>query len=140
MKFDKEMIQHLQALARIELSPEEEEKLGEQLARIVTHCEQLQEVDTEGVEPTSAVVHEEEAGLRADEVGPSLDRKAVLAEAPDSDAFGGPCTSATLRRRSALRKAVYYGLTEDPRSFPQGPGEGIVNARAIGIWLRPANS
>jgi aspartyl-tRNA(Asn)/glutamyl-tRNA(Gln) amidotransferase subunit C len=85
MKIDLKMIAHLEALARIELTPEERTQLTEQLDRIVGFCEQLQEIDTENIEPTSAVVHESRLDLRADKVEPGLKRDVILGEAPDAE-------------------------------------------------------
>lgn len=85
MKIDKEMIEHLEELARIDLTPEEEKRLAEQLGRIVEYVEQLQKVDTDGVAPTSLVVREDRPKLRADEPRKGLDRNVVLAQAPDSE-------------------------------------------------------
>ena len=84
MGFDKKMLAHLQELARIELTPEEEDRLTEQLASIVRYCEQLQEVNTENIAPTSAVVHEADRKLRPDIPEKGLDRDIVLAQAPDA--------------------------------------------------------
>ena len=81
---DKATILHLEKLARIELSDPERERLAEQLARIIEFCEQLQQLDTSKVEPTSAVVVGAHVGLREDKVRPGLDRDTVLAEAPDA--------------------------------------------------------
>jgi len=85
MKIDLKMIAHLEALAKIELTPDERTQLSEQLDRIVEFCEQLQEVDTENIEPTSAVVHQSRPDLRADEVEPGLQRDVILGEAPDAE-------------------------------------------------------
>ena len=85
MKIDEKLIKHLEVLARMELTPDERKTLTEQLTRIVEYVEQLQEIDTENVEPTTAVVHQEEAPLRPDEPRPGLERDVVLAEAPDRD-------------------------------------------------------
>ena len=83
MKITRETIQHLEDLARIELSADERKLLAEQLGRIVEYCEQIQSLDTDAIPPTSAVVHEKESKLREDVVKPGLDRDVVLAEAPD---------------------------------------------------------
>jgi len=85
MKIDKKMIQHLEELARIDLSPDEETRFAEQLGRIVEYGEQLTDLDTEGIAPTNSVVPDGRTKLRADEPGPSLDRDAILAEAPDAE-------------------------------------------------------
>ena len=84
MKIDEKMIRHLEMLARIDLTADERGRLSEQLDRIVGYVEQLQEIDTEGVAPTSAVVHDEHSALRPDEPGPSLDRDKILGQAPDA--------------------------------------------------------
>jgi aspartyl-tRNA(Asn)/glutamyl-tRNA(Gln) amidotransferase subunit C len=83
MKIDEKTIRHLETLARIELTAEERERLAGQLDKIVGYCEELQKVDTEGIEPTSAVVLEGHSALRPDEAKPGLDRDVVLTEAPD---------------------------------------------------------
>ena len=84
MKIDKKTIEHLEKLARIELTEAERAELAGQLDRIIEYCELLQEIDTDGVEPTSAVVHEKRHELRPDEVKPGLDRQRILKAAPDS--------------------------------------------------------
>lgn len=86
-KIDRDVIRHLERLARIDLTPDEVGPITEQLNRIVALVERLQAVDVAGVEPTRAMSHGD-AGqdLRADEVTPGLDRADVLAEAPDATA------------------------------------------------------
>jgi aspartyl-tRNA(Asn)/glutamyl-tRNA(Gln) amidotransferase subunit C len=86
MKITEETIKHLEKLARIELAAEERERLAGQLDRIVEYCEHLQELDTGSIEPTSAVVHEDQETLRADEPRPGLDRDTILGQAPDPKA------------------------------------------------------
>lgn len=82
-KIDRDAVRHLEHLARIDLAPDEVETITNQLARIVGFVEKLQEADVAGVEPTRAMAHEPDDHLREDAVVPSLDRKTVLAEAPD---------------------------------------------------------
>ena len=84
MKIDKKMIRHLETLARIDLTDEERTRLSEQLDSIVGYVEQLQEVDTGDIAPTSAVVHQKRSALRPDELRPGLDREVILAQAPDA--------------------------------------------------------
>lgn len=86
-KIDRDVIRHLERLARIDLAPDEVGPITEQLDRIVALVERLQAVDVEGVEPTRAMSHGD-AGqdLREDVVTPGLDRADVLAEAPDATA------------------------------------------------------
>ena len=55
MKLDKKEIEHIADLARLELSEEEFEKFGSQLSDVLSYIDQLQEVDTSGVEETAQV-------------------------------------------------------------------------------------
>ena len=49
-------IQHIAKLARLTLSDEEQKKLGPQLAKIVEYIDQMNQLDTTNVEPTSHVL------------------------------------------------------------------------------------
>ncbi|NTU98965.1 Asp-tRNA(Asn)/Glu-tRNA(Gln) amidotransferase subunit GatC [Candidatus Falkowbacteria bacterium] len=55
MQLTKQEIEHVAKLARLELSEEEMNKYGEQLSAVLSYIDQLQEVDTSGVEPTAQV-------------------------------------------------------------------------------------
>ena len=68
-------------LARLRFSPDEEERLTEDLNRILQYMDKLNELDTEGVEPTSHVVPLGNA-FRRDEVDPSPAVAEILAAAP----------------------------------------------------------
>lgn len=48
---DKKELEHLAALARLELDPKEEEKLLTDLGAILDHVKELQALDTSNVEP-----------------------------------------------------------------------------------------
>jgi len=69
-------------LARLALSDEEIERMSGELPAILEHVERMNELDLDGVEPTSHVVALENV-LRADEPRPSWDRDRVLEGAPD---------------------------------------------------------
>jgi aspartyl-tRNA(Asn)/glutamyl-tRNA(Gln) amidotransferase subunit C len=83
-------------LANLELTAEEVPRMQRDLNAILGHIAQLNELDTSGV-PAMAQVGEllgemlgaeaelTGANLRVDAVRPSLDRKAVMAAAPESD-------------------------------------------------------
>jgi aspartyl-tRNA(Asn)/glutamyl-tRNA(Gln) amidotransferase subunit C len=81
MALTKEEVLHMAALCRIALSPQEVEFLRGQLSDILEHVRTLQEVDTEGVLPTS-----HSAGLttvmRDDSVSDGLSSESTLANAP----------------------------------------------------------
>ena len=55
MKLTKEEIEHLGLLARLSLTEEEKAQYAVELSAILEFVEQLQEVDTTDVEPTSQV-------------------------------------------------------------------------------------
>lgn len=87
-----EDVRRVAELANLDLTPEEEPRMQRDLNAILGHIAQLNELDTSGI-PAMAQVGEmlrgvadaTGASLRADLVRPSLDRAAVMAEAPESD-------------------------------------------------------
>jgi aspartyl-tRNA(Asn)/glutamyl-tRNA(Gln) amidotransferase subunit C len=86
-KINRDVIRHLERLARIDLAPDEVEAITAQIDRILTMVETLQSVDVTGIEPTGGMSHEtarENEHVRADEVTPGLDRAIVLEQAPDA--------------------------------------------------------
>lgn len=54
-KLTKEEVKHVAHLARLAITEEEAEKFAEQLGKITDFAEQLNELDTTNVEPTSHV-------------------------------------------------------------------------------------
>jgi aspartyl-tRNA(Asn)/glutamyl-tRNA(Gln) amidotransferase subunit C len=68
-------------LARLELSPQELDKMARQLSNIVDYVAQLQQVNTEGVEPLAHAVELHNV-FRADEPTSSLPPSEALANAP----------------------------------------------------------
>jgi aspartyl-tRNA(Asn)/glutamyl-tRNA(Gln) amidotransferase subunit C len=83
MEFDRQLLQQLKQLCRIDISEAEEEKLLKDLKRIVEHVDSLQTLDTEGVPPCSHVIEGQANVLRDDLVGETLPRERFLANAPD---------------------------------------------------------
>jgi len=81
MKMD---IEKVARLARLELSEEERETFENQLEQILTYMEQLNRLDTTGVEPTSHAIPVRNV-FREDEVKPSIAQEEVLAIAPDEE-------------------------------------------------------
>jgi aspartyl-tRNA(Asn)/glutamyl-tRNA(Gln) amidotransferase subunit C len=92
---DREQVLHVARLARLELSEDELERMAGELSTILDHVEQMNELDLDGVEPTSHVVALENV-LRPDEPRPSWPREQVLEPAPDPDegAFRVPSPQA----------------------------------------------
>jgi aspartyl-tRNA(Asn)/glutamyl-tRNA(Gln) amidotransferase subunit C len=81
MSLTLEEVRHVAALARLSLTPEEEERYRHQLSAILEAMEQLKVLDTEDVEPTSHAIAVQSA-LREDIVVPSLEPGKALANAP----------------------------------------------------------
>ncbi len=87
MEISKEQVEHVARLARLEVSEEEKTTFARQLSGILTHMDQLKEVETAGVEPTATVLPTDNV-FREDEVRPSLTQERALANAPDqADGF-----------------------------------------------------
>ena len=88
---DREQVLHVARLARLRLSDEEVERMAGELSTILDHVEKIEELDLEGVEPTSHVVGVENV-LRPDDPHPSWPRERILDEAPDvaEDGFRVP--------------------------------------------------
>jgi aspartyl-tRNA(Asn)/glutamyl-tRNA(Gln) amidotransferase subunit C len=83
MSVSHEQVRHIATLARIAMSEEELERLVPELNAIIGWVEQLDEVDTDGVEPLTAVI-EQKLRLRDDVVDDGNIRDAVLANAPQA--------------------------------------------------------
>jgi len=81
MKMD---IDKVARLARLELSQEEKEIFGKQLDQILEHMEQLNRLDTSGVEPTSHAIPISNV-FREDETKASFPRDDVLGISPDEE-------------------------------------------------------
>ena len=96
---DREQVLHVARLARLQLTDEEVERMVGELSNILGHIETINELDLEGVPPTSHVEHISELDLdgveptshvialenvlRPDEPRPSWSRDEVLERAPD---------------------------------------------------------
>lgn len=83
MEVDRESIRHLASLSDFALSDEEIDSLGGDLQNIIKYISQLDELDTENVEPTYQVFEMENV-WRADEiVEQEAEREALLAMTKD---------------------------------------------------------
>jgi aspartyl-tRNA(Asn)/glutamyl-tRNA(Gln) amidotransferase subunit C len=87
-----EDVRRVAELANLELTADEEPRMQHDLNAILDYIVQLNEVDTAGVEPMAQVgdvlgasTDFDGIALRADVVVASLDRRAVMAAAPESD-------------------------------------------------------
>ncbi|MCE7792551.1 Asp-tRNA(Asn)/Glu-tRNA(Gln) amidotransferase subunit GatC [Salipaludibacillus sp. CUR1] len=81
-RITKNQVKHVAHLARLEFTEEEIEKFAFELDEIINFAEQLNELHTDNVEPTSHVLDVQNV-LREDEVKPSLPREETLRNAPD---------------------------------------------------------
>ena len=84
MKISKQEVLDTAELARLEFEDSDLDKFTEQLGRILEYIEDLNELDTEGVEPTSHVL-ELTTPLREDAVDQLITTEEALQNAPEKD-------------------------------------------------------
>jgi aspartyl-tRNA(Asn)/glutamyl-tRNA(Gln) amidotransferase subunit C len=84
MKVDHETLHKIAHLARLEVKPEEEQPLINSLNNVLTWMEELNEIDTTGVEPLTHISTELNV-LREDVVKEHLTREEGLKNAPAKD-------------------------------------------------------
>lgn len=80
----KKDVEHVAKLARIEITEEEKEKFTKQLGDVIKYVNQLNEVDTTGVEPM-AHAYPLFNVMREDEVKYDNTREELLKNAPDEE-------------------------------------------------------
>ncbi len=83
-----EDVRRVAELAYLELTPEEETRMGRDLNAILGYIAQLNELDTSRVEPMAQVAEvlgNQPGSPRADAPHPSLPREAVMVAAPETD-------------------------------------------------------
>ena len=88
---DRAQVLHVAALAKLELSEPEVERMADELSNVLDHIEKIRELDLEGIPPTAHVV--DAAGpLRSDQPQPCLTAEQALASAPEpvNGGFGVP--------------------------------------------------
>lgn len=83
MKITRPEVEHVARLARLSLSSEEINALTGQMDAILGYVEKLNELDTQGILPTSHAVPMENA-FRSDEVKVSIGIERALANAPEA--------------------------------------------------------
>lgn len=88
---DRKEVEHVARLARLTYTPEEIELFIHQLNAILNYFEQLKELDTTGIEPTSHAIPLNNV-FKGDDVRDSLPVEAALSNAPDKkdDCFRVP--------------------------------------------------
>lgn len=81
-RIDKEQVKHVAHLARLHVSEEEADMFTKQLDDIISMAEQLNELDTEGVEPTTHVLDLKNV-MRKDEPKKWITQDEALKNAPE---------------------------------------------------------
>lgn len=85
MKVDKETLEKIAHLARLNFDEKEEQTMLDSMSDILTWVEKLNELDTTNVEPLTHMASEVNA-LREDRLGAHLDHNDALKNAPKKDA------------------------------------------------------
>ena len=84
MKITRDEVLYVARLARLEVEEAATDKLATQIGSILNYVDQLNQVDTAGVPPTSHALALTNV-FREDTVRPHIDRDAALANAPAQD-------------------------------------------------------
>jgi aspartyl-tRNA(Asn)/glutamyl-tRNA(Gln) amidotransferase subunit C len=82
-KISIEQLKHIAKLARLEIKPEQENYLSEQLSETAAYIDILGELDTKNVEPTFQTNHLKNV-TRDDVIGESLTQSDALSQAKDT--------------------------------------------------------
>lgn len=85
MKIDKQTLQKIAHLARLEIDPEKEDGYIKTLEDVLNWVDKLNELNTEGVEPLTNMSFEVNA-LREDVKSNTLEHESALKNAPKRDA------------------------------------------------------
>lgn len=81
---DREQVHKVALLARLSLTEEEEERFATQLSNILEYFEQLSELDTSNVEPTTRAIDVSNV-TRPDALEPYPNQEVILEGAPDRE-------------------------------------------------------
>ncbi|AFZ14735.1 aspartyl/glutamyl-tRNA(Asn/Gln) amidotransferase subunit C [Crinalium epipsammum PCC 9333] len=81
---DREQVHKVALLARLDLTPEEEDQFTTQMGSILDYFEQLSELDVSNVQPTTRAIDVSNV-TRADQLQPYSDRETILNQAPDQE-------------------------------------------------------
>ncbi|MBD1922023.1 Asp-tRNA(Asn)/Glu-tRNA(Gln) amidotransferase subunit GatC [Microcoleus sp. FACHB-831] len=81
---DREQVRKVAHLARLELTPEQEEQFTTQMGSILDYFDQLSELDVSNVQPTTRAIDVSNV-TRHDELQPYTNRDAIFSIAPDQE-------------------------------------------------------
>jgi aspartyl-tRNA(Asn)/glutamyl-tRNA(Gln) amidotransferase subunit C len=84
MKLERQQVEHIAELARLELDGEELTLYQEQLSAILDYFDQLQAVDTDRISPTASVLSLQGV-MREDAAESPMGRDEILANAPQDE-------------------------------------------------------
>ncbi len=83
MSISKDQVRHVARLARLQLEPDDIERMARELGSVLDYVVKLNELNTDGVEPTMHVIPVV-MPLRGDETRSSLPVAQVMQNAPDA--------------------------------------------------------
>jgi aspartyl-tRNA(Asn)/glutamyl-tRNA(Gln) amidotransferase subunit C len=83
MKLTIEEVEHIAALARLELTEAEKQQYSEQLSDILDYAARLDELETDSIPPMASVL-DMDLRLREDQSRPGLPREDVLKNAAET--------------------------------------------------------
>lgn len=83
-KIDEQQVRHVAHLARLKLSDDEVSRFSRDLSDILDYVDQLNRLDTEGVEPTAHPLPVRNV-LRPDQVRESIDPEQAVGNAPQRE-------------------------------------------------------
>ena len=84
MPVDSKTVDRIATLAKLEFNEDEKQEIIQDMNRMLDFVDQLEKVDTEGVEPLIYML-EEETEMRKDEIKQSISQKEALKNAPEKD-------------------------------------------------------
>lgn len=84
MSVDAKTVEKIAKLAKLEFKDEENQGIIQDMNKMLEFIDQLNEIDTEGVEPLIYML-EEKTRLRGDDVVQQISQKEGLKNAPDKD-------------------------------------------------------
>lgn len=82
MKIDRQEVKKVANLARLSITEEEEEQFTTQLNNILEYFDQLSELDTENVKPTTRAIETSNI-TRPDKLVPFSEKEALVKAAPE---------------------------------------------------------
>jgi aspartyl-tRNA(Asn)/glutamyl-tRNA(Gln) amidotransferase subunit C len=86
LKITEEQVRYVAGLANLRLTPDEVARMAREMDAVLTHVDELSQLDTTGVEPMAQVLYSGGDSLRPDVEGPTLPNAEVTANAATAGA------------------------------------------------------